>query len=99
MGVLLLMTTGNAQAEPASAKPACTGQDYSGVYDCTGNDTHAGKHDGGCLTGNFTLNARYQLKDGCFRYCRSCAAVCSHVLSILAACVMNCCIPGVICFW
>lgn len=28
------------------AKPAFTGQDYSGVYDCTGDDSHEGKYTG-----------------------------------------------------
>ena len=30
----------------AEAKPAFTGQDYSGVYDCTGDDSHEGKYTG-----------------------------------------------------
>lgn len=28
------------------AKPAFTGQDFSGVYDCTGDDSHEGKYTG-----------------------------------------------------
>jgi len=30
----------------AQAKPAFTGPDYSGVYDCTGDDAHEGKYTG-----------------------------------------------------
>jgi len=30
----------------ASAKPAFTGQDFSGVYDCKGDDSHEGKYTG-----------------------------------------------------
>ncbi|WP_052177691.1 hypothetical protein [Methylotenera sp. G11] len=30
----------------ASAKPAFTGQDLSGIYDCTGDDSHEGKYSG-----------------------------------------------------
>lgn len=30
----------------AQAKPAFTGQDYSGVYDCTGDDAKEGKYKG-----------------------------------------------------
>lgn len=30
----------------ANAKPAFTGQDFSGVYVCTGNDSHEGKYTG-----------------------------------------------------
>jgi hypothetical protein len=33
-------------AVPALAKPTFTGQDYSGVYDCTGDDSHEGKYTG-----------------------------------------------------
>jgi hypothetical protein len=33
-------------AAPALAKPAFTGQDFSGVYDCTGDDAHEGKYTG-----------------------------------------------------
>lgn len=29
-----------------SAKPAFTGHDFSGVYDCTGDDSHEGKYTG-----------------------------------------------------
>jgi hypothetical protein len=39
LGVLLLTMAGLAQA-----KPAFTGQDYSGVYECTGLDAHEGKY-------------------------------------------------------
>jgi len=28
------------------AKPAFTGEDFSGIYDCTGNDSHEGKYTG-----------------------------------------------------
>ncbi|HZV99415.1 MAG TPA: hypothetical protein VFF74_10545 [Methylophilaceae bacterium] len=41
MGVMLLAVMGAAQA-----RPAFTGTDYSGVYDCTGNDAHTGKYEG-----------------------------------------------------
>jgi hypothetical protein len=37
----------------AQAQPAFTGTDYSGVYDCTGNDAHEGKYTG---TVTLTLN-------------------------------------------
>lgn len=30
----------------APAKPAFTGHDFSGVYDCTGDDSHEGKYTG-----------------------------------------------------
>jgi hypothetical protein len=33
-------------AVPAMAKPAFNGQDFSGVYDCTGDDSHEGKYKG-----------------------------------------------------
>jgi len=33
-------------AVPAMAKPAFNGQDFSGVYDCTGDDSHEGKYSG-----------------------------------------------------
>jgi hypothetical protein len=39
--IAAFMTTGYAQA-----KPAFTGQDYSGVYDCTGDDAKEGKYKG-----------------------------------------------------
>ncbi|HEY3325728.1 MAG TPA: hypothetical protein VGK14_01000 [Novimethylophilus sp.] len=39
---IALMFSGLAQAKP----PAFTGQDYSGVYDCTGIDAHEGKYKG-----------------------------------------------------
>lgn len=35
-----------AAAPIANAKPAFTGQDYSGIYDCTGDDSHEGKYTG-----------------------------------------------------
>ncbi len=38
----------------AQAKPAFTGTDYSGVYDCTGDDAHEGKYTG---TVTLKLNA------------------------------------------
>ena len=44
-----LLVSGVAQAKP----PAFTGQDYSGVYACTGNDAHEGKYTG---TVTLTLN-------------------------------------------
>jgi len=37
----------------AEAKPGFTGQDFSGVYDCTGDDAHEGKYQG---TVTLTLN-------------------------------------------
>lgn len=39
--IAALTVTGYAQA-----KPAFTGQDYSGVYDCTGDDAKEGKYKG-----------------------------------------------------
>lgn len=33
-------------SDPARAAPAFSGQDFSGVYDCTGNDAHEGKYTG-----------------------------------------------------
>ncbi len=33
-------------ASIANAKPQFTGEDYSGVYDCTGDDSHEGKYSG-----------------------------------------------------
>ena len=33
-------------APAAVAKPAFTGYDFSGVYDCTGDDSHEGKYTG-----------------------------------------------------
>ena len=44
----MLLGAGNA-----FAAPAFTGQDYSGVYDCTGNDAHEGPYTG---TVTMTLN-------------------------------------------
>jgi len=35
-----------AIAPIAAAKPAFTGQDFSGVYDCKGDDSHEGKYTG-----------------------------------------------------
>lgn len=35
-----------AMAPIASAKPAFTGQNLSGIYDCTGDDSHEGKYSG-----------------------------------------------------
>jgi hypothetical protein len=35
-----------AGATAASAKPAFTGPDFSGVYECSGNDDHEGKYTG-----------------------------------------------------
>lgn len=35
-----------AVAFVADAKPSFTGADYSGIYDCTGNDDHEGKYTG-----------------------------------------------------
>lgn len=40
---------------PAYAAPAFTGTDYSGVYECTGNDAHEGKYAG---TVTMTLDRR-----------------------------------------
>lgn len=39
---LMLMCAGQAQATP----PAFTGQDYSGIYACSGDDAHEGKYQG-----------------------------------------------------
>ena len=36
----------SAGAAAASAKPAFTGPDFSGVYECAGNDDHEGKYTG-----------------------------------------------------
>lgn len=44
---LLLIAT----AAAAATKPAFTGPDFSGVYDCTGDDAHEGKY-----TGTVTLS-------------------------------------------
>ena len=33
-------------ATVSTAKPAFTGNDFSGVYDCTGDDSHEGKYTG-----------------------------------------------------
>ena len=46
--ILLLVVSGFAEA-----KPAFTGQDYSGVYGCTGDDAHEGKY-----TGKVTLTIK-----------------------------------------
>ena len=46
--VLLLAISGIAQA-----KPAFIGKDYSGVYECTGDDEHEGKY-----TGKVTLTIK-----------------------------------------
>ncbi|HIV72461.1 MAG TPA: hypothetical protein H9903_16115 [Candidatus Aquabacterium excrementipullorum] len=35
-----------APAAPASIAPAFTGPDYSGTYDCKGQDSHEGPYDG-----------------------------------------------------
>lgn len=42
MAALLLMGT----CLNAAAQPGFSGTDYSGVYDCTGDDAHAGKYTG-----------------------------------------------------
>jgi len=39
----ILMALGTAQVQ---AKASFTGQDFSGVYDCTGDDAHEGKYTG-----------------------------------------------------
>ncbi len=41
--ILLYLAT---SASFAVAQPAFTGQDFSGVYDCTGDDSHEGKYTG-----------------------------------------------------
>jgi len=51
--VAALMFTGVAQA-----KPAFTGQDFSGIYDCIGDDAHEGKYQG---TVTMTLNREQSL--------------------------------------
>jgi hypothetical protein len=42
--LIMLLTLLSSYA--AFAAPAFTGQDYSGVYDCTGNDSHEGPYKG-----------------------------------------------------
>lgn len=44
----------------AVAAPAFTGQDYSGIYDCTGNDAHEGPYTG---TVTMTLNREQSVGD------------------------------------
>lgn len=46
MKKLLILLAILFAAVPALAKPTFTGQDYSGVYDCTGDDSHEGKYTG-----------------------------------------------------
>jgi len=45
MKLLVILTT-LLSSHAAFAAPAFTGQDYSGVYDCTGNDSHEGLYKG-----------------------------------------------------
>jgi hypothetical protein len=46
MNKTLIMLVTLLSAHAAFAAPAFTGQDYSGVYDCTGNDSHEGPYKG-----------------------------------------------------
>lgn len=41
-----LAIVGILLAGVVQAKPAFTGKDYSGIYDCTGDDSHEGKYTG-----------------------------------------------------
>ena len=45
MKLLVILTT-LLSSHAVFAAPAFTGQDYSGVYDCTGNDSHEGLYKG-----------------------------------------------------
>jgi len=56
LAIFMLVLTGLAQA-----KPAFTGQDYSGVYDCTGLDAHEGKY-----TGKVTLAIKPEHSHGSY---------------------------------
>lgn len=49
---LILLTALSASADSAPAKEPFTGVDYSGVYACTGDDSHEGKY-----TGKVTITA------------------------------------------
>ena len=49
----ILMAVVMLLAGAVQAKPGFTGQDFSGVYDCTGDDAHEGKYKG---TVTLTLN-------------------------------------------
>jgi len=50
----------------STAKPAFTGQDFSGVYDCTGDDGHEGKYTG---TVTMTLVPSQSLNDyGAYKF-------------------------------
>lgn len=56
-----LLFTGLTQAEPTF-----TGQDYSGVYECTGNDAHEGKYRG---TVTMTLDRKQSVgRHGAYRF-------------------------------
>lgn len=48
LGMLMLLIGGTAEAQPAFS-----GQDFSGVYQCRGNDAHEGKY-----TGTVTLKIK-----------------------------------------
>lgn len=50
LSVFILLLAASSATE---AKPAFTGQDYSGVYECTGDDAHEGKY-----TGKVTLTIK-----------------------------------------
>ena len=54
--ILLLVIAGLTQA-----KPAFTGQDYSGAYQCTGDDAHEGKY-----TGKVTLAIKREHSHGSY---------------------------------
>jgi hypothetical protein len=42
----ILLITAMLVVNPLNAQPIFTGQDYSGVYECKGNDTHEGAYTG-----------------------------------------------------
>jgi len=46
MSKLLIAAVAVATALTAQAKPAFTGTDFSGIYDCKGNDEHDGEYKG-----------------------------------------------------
>ena len=60
MKTWLLMLATLLSANTVFAAPAFTGQDYSGVYDCTGNDAHEGPYTG---TVTMTLNRKQSTGD------------------------------------
>ncbi len=46
MRKLILLLIALATPLTLHAKPVLSGQDFSGIYDCTGNDAHEGKYKG-----------------------------------------------------